>query len=93
MVGINGKGWPQLGGRTLVDAVASIGQEMGIAGFVPPAGHTSVPQPSTTENRVLDIWIQLLGFDGKGWQQLNRRTPVDGIATIGHASGIAGFTS
>jgi hypothetical protein len=52
-----------------------------------------VPQPSTTENRVLDIWIQLLGFDGKGWQQLNRRTPVDGIATIGHASGIAGFTS
>ena len=93
LLGINGKGWPQLGGRTLVDAVATLGQEMGLVAFVPPAGHTNVPQPSTTDSRVLDIWIQLLGFDGKGWPQLNRRTPVDGIATIGQARGIPGFTS
>jgi hypothetical protein len=30
-------GWPQLGGRTLVDALAVIGQKLGIDGFVPPA--------------------------------------------------------
>jgi lysozyme len=30
-------GWPQLGGHTLVDALAVIGQKLGIAGFAPPA--------------------------------------------------------
>ena len=26
-------GWPQLGGRTVVDALAAIGEELGIEGF------------------------------------------------------------
>ncbi len=30
-------GWPQLGNRTVVDALAVIGQKLGIDGFVPPA--------------------------------------------------------
>lgn len=30
------KGWPQLGGRTLVDAVAAIGAKLGIQGFTDP---------------------------------------------------------
>jgi hypothetical protein len=30
-------GWEQLGGRTVVDALAVIGQKLGIDGFVPPA--------------------------------------------------------
>lgn len=31
-------GWPQLGGRTLVDAIALIGQTLGIPGFSAPKG-------------------------------------------------------
>lgn len=27
------KGWPQLGGRTLVDAIGAIGQKLGMADF------------------------------------------------------------
>lgn len=30
------QGWPQLGGRTIVDALAVIGRELGIAGFAAP---------------------------------------------------------
>jgi hypothetical protein len=37
MRGDQGNGWPQLGGRSLVDAVAAIGQKLNIAGFQPPA--------------------------------------------------------
>ena len=33
--GLNG--WPQLGGHTVVDALAVIGQTLGIPGFTPPA--------------------------------------------------------
>ena len=29
-------GWTQLGGRTVVDAIAVIGSELGIDGFEPP---------------------------------------------------------
>lgn len=30
-------GWPQLGGRTVVDALAEIGQKIGLDGYEPPA--------------------------------------------------------
>lgn len=33
------KGWPQLGGNTVVDALAVIGQKLGIDGFAPPEGN------------------------------------------------------
>ncbi|PQM45204.1 hypothetical protein C1Y40_04630 [Mycobacterium talmoniae] len=32
-------GWPQLGGHTVVDALAAIGQKLGIEGFAPPEGN------------------------------------------------------
>lgn len=35
--GAQGKGWPQLGGRSLVDAMALVGQKLNIPGFQPPA--------------------------------------------------------
>jgi Peptidase_C39 like family len=38
-------GWPQLGGRTIVDALAAIGSELEIPGF-PPAGRQSTPEAS-----------------------------------------------
>lgn len=34
--GDGGRSWPQLGGRSLVDAVAAIGENLGIAGFTDP---------------------------------------------------------
>lgn len=34
----NFTGWPQLGGHTVVDALAVIGQKLGIDGFTPPGG-------------------------------------------------------
>ena len=34
-------GWPQLGGRTLVDAVAAIGTYLGIEGFSDPKGRVT----------------------------------------------------
>nr|WP_238846213.1 hypothetical protein [Nocardia terpenica] len=37
LLGIQGTGWAQLGGRTLVDAVAAIGQQLGVTDFQPPA--------------------------------------------------------
>jgi len=33
------KGWPQLGNKTVVDALATIGQKLGIDGFAPPEGN------------------------------------------------------
>ena len=36
MLGFQGQGWPQLGGHTLVDAIAAIGQKLDIVGFQPP---------------------------------------------------------
>lgn len=36
--GPNFEGWPQLGGRTVVDALAAIGEHLGIAGFDTKAG-------------------------------------------------------
>lgn len=35
--GVNGPGWPQLGGRYLADAVAAIGAHLGLPGFYDPA--------------------------------------------------------
>ena len=32
------KGWPQLGGRTLVDGIAAVGTYLGIPGFKDPLG-------------------------------------------------------
>ncbi|MFD8102927.1 C39 family peptidase [Nocardia fluminea] len=91
LVGTEGKGWPQIGGRTLVDAIAIIGQNLGISEFAPPPAHNDVPQRTNTNDRVLDIWIQFLGFDGKGWPQIGGRTLVDAIAIIGQNLGISGF--
>ncbi|MFE6922905.1 C39 family peptidase [Nocardia sp. NPDC057663] len=91
LVGNEGRGWTQIGGRTLVDAVATIGQHLGIAGFAPPPAHNDVPQRTNTNDRVLDIWIQFLGFDGRGWPQIGGRTLVDAVAIIGQHLGIAGF--
>lgn len=35
--GLDGPGWPQLGGRYLADAVAAIGAHLGLSGFFDPA--------------------------------------------------------
>lgn len=91
LLGVDGKGWPQLNGRTIVDAVSSMGEELGIAAFQAPAAHTNVPSRTNTNDRVLDLWIQLLGFDGKGWPQIAGRTFVDAVAAVGHKMDLPGF--
>jgi hypothetical protein len=36
LLGATGKGWPQINNHTVVDALAEIGQKLGIPGYVPP---------------------------------------------------------
>jgi hypothetical protein len=41
---------------------------------------------------VADAWIEFMGAGGNGWPQLAGHNLVNGVATIGHALGISGFT-
>jgi len=47
-----GAGWPQLGNRSVVDALAVIGKALNLPGFAPPEDTppTEEPQPSTAAN-------------------------------------------
>ncbi|MFF0633806.1 C39 family peptidase [Nocardia sp. NPDC004151] len=86
-----GTGWPQLGGHTLVDGVAAIGQKLKITGFGAPTGATNVPFPTGAAGQIPDVWIQLMGVGGNGWPQLGGHTLVDGVAAIGQKLTIDGF--
>jgi hypothetical protein len=90
-MGIGGNGWPQLGGRTVVDGLAAVGQQLNIPGFALPAGPTQVPLPPAVDGRIRDMWGQLRGTTGNGWPQLGGRTLVDGLAAVGKELKVAGF--
>ncbi|MFD6156940.1 hypothetical protein ACFWF7_04320 [Nocardia sp. NPDC060256] len=90
-MGVGGNGWPQLGGHTLVDGVASVGHKLGLPGFSVPPGPTQVPLPRDTEARIRSEWIQLRGVRGEGWPQCGGLSVVDAIAAIGQKLGIDGF--
>jgi hypothetical protein len=62
----------------------------------PEAPVTELKELTPTEQRELltkvrEIWDQLRGVDGKGWSQLNGRTPVDALSEIGLHQGIPGY--
>ncbi len=41
-----------------------------------------IPDPGNTDGRVLDIWRQHMGIDGRLWPQLGNRTLVDAVAAL-----------
>ena len=92
LLGPQGVGWPQLSNRTAVDALATIGEKLGVSGMLPPADHmVQVPMPDSLEGRAVDLWVQFRGLDGRGWAQLGGRSFVDGIAAVGENLGLPGF--
>jgi GH25 family lysozyme M1 (1,4-beta-N-acetylmuramidase) len=92
LLGPGGAGWPQLNNRSVVDALAEIGVHQGIAGMMaPPAGAGPTPLPGTTVDRARDVWDQIRGPGGTGWNQLGSRSIVDAIAAIAHQLGVPGY--
>nr|WP_232535144.1 hypothetical protein [Nocardia terpenica] len=90
-MGVGGNGWPQLGGRTLVDGIAIVGRALEIPGFALPSAPAQTLLPRGIEARIRDEWIHLHGPRGTGWPQLGGRSVVDAVAAIGHRLGIDGF--
>ena len=92
LLGPTGAGWPQLNNRSVVDALAEIGMHHGVPGMTPPpAGTAAAPLPATTADRARDVFDQIRGPDGTGWNQLGNRSLVDAIAAIAHQLGVPGY--
>ncbi|MGW5153568.1 DUF4185 domain-containing protein, partial [Rhodococcus koreensis] len=92
LLGPGGAGWPQLNNRSVVDALAEIGLHQGVPGMTPPpAGAAPAPLPAATADRARDVFDQIRGPDGRGWNQLGGRSIVDAIAALGHQLGVPGY--
>ncbi|WP_083885250.1 C39 family peptidase [Nocardia thailandica] len=69
-----------------------------MATLIPPKGYAAATGTSpsgrrTVDDCVLDAWLQLVGVDGAGWPQLNKRSVVDALADIGTHAAVAGMVN
>ncbi|RZL71074.1 MAG: hypothetical protein EOP32_40570, partial [Rhodococcus sp. (in: high G+C Gram-positive bacteria)] len=64
----------------------------GVPGMAPPpAGAAPAPLPAATADRARDVFDQIRGPDGHGWNQLGNRSIVDAIAALAHQMGVPGY--